>query len=281
MAERKKRKKIYTVILIIIVFAAVLAALFYDSNTRIVVTEYNIEVKNLPQSFDGFKIAQVSDLHEKVFKNDNSELYSKISAEKPDLIAITGDMVDAAGYEDYVIDTVARLSEIAPVYYVTGNHEWAAGDAKGIIDAVYEGGGRPLRNEYVKIYHEDGSLLIAGIDDPNGPYDQKTVSQLSDEITAKEGDVPSVLLAHRNDPDRYQNLSFDVILCGHAHGGVWRLPFLGGLLSTERTLFPKYTAGIADLDCGKLVISRGIGNGNDVPRFLNNPEIPIIILNCP
>ena len=281
MAERKKRKKIYTVILIIIVFAAVLAALFYDSNTRIVVTEYNIEVKNLPQSFNGFKIAQISDLHEKVFKNDNFELYSKISAEKPDLIAITGDMVDAAGYEDYIIDTAARLSEIAPVYYVTGNHEWAAGDTKDIIDAVYEGGGRPLRNEYVKIYHEDGSLLIAGIDDPNGPYDQKTVSQLSDEITAKEGDVPSVLFAHRNDPERYQNLSFDVILCGHAHGGVWRLPFLGGLMSTERTLFPKYTAGIADLDSGKLVISRGIGNGNDVPRFLNNPEIPIIILNCP
>ena len=264
----------------IIIISAVLALLLLlvDSNLRIVYSEHEIEFDNLPENFDGFRIVQLSDLHEKVFGKGNKYLISRVSEANPDLIAITGDMVDRAGENEYVYDLVSELAGIAPVYYVSGNHEWASKVARETFTVVTDAGGTVLRNRYVTLERDGERIVIAGIDDPAGPYDMKTPAELSSEIESNEGDVFSVLLAHRNNPNTYSGLCNDVILCGHAHGGVIRLPFIGGLLGTNRKLFPKYTEGVYDLGGNYMVVSRGLGSGIIIPRFLNNPDISILIL---
>lgn len=273
-----KSKKVLKWTVALAAMILVTAFLIYDSNNRIVCTEYQLECENLPDSFDGFKIVQLSDLHEKVFKNDNNYLISQVSTQDPDIIAITGDLVDEPGLGEYITSLVSELSKIAPVYYVTGNHEWATREIQEVFDAVEAGGGTVLRNEYVVLEKDGQEIVVAGIDDPNGPYDMKTPDELSEEIDDECGDVFKVLLAHRNTPETYADLGFDVTLCGHAHGGVIRLPFVGALLGTNHKLFPEYTDGVYDIGGGYMVVSRGLGSGISIPRFLNNPHIPVIVL---
>lgn len=274
---RKKGKILFRLFGCAIVLAVILAALVYDSNHRIVSEEFELEFEDLPESFDGFRIVQLSDLHEKVFGEGNADLISQVSTLEPDIIAITGDIVDRDDQSGYISSLVTELSKIAPVYYVTGNHEWAVG-AREIISVVEEAGGTALRNEYVVLERDGEEIAIAGIDDPNGPYDMKTPQELEEEVYEAEGDIFTVLLAHRNNYDLYSNMDSDVILCGHAHGGVWRLPFVGGLLSSDHTFFPDYTAGVYEGNGNYIVVSRGLGDGKDIPRFLNNPHIPVIVL---
>ena len=271
-----KKHRIWKAV-VFILLAAVLALLL-DSNIRIVCTEYEMEFKDLPQSFDGFRIVQLSDLHEKTFGKDNDRLLSKVAEAEPDLIAVTGDMVDRTGEDEYITGLISRLAEIAPVYYVSGNHEWASGSARPAFTSVTEAGGTVLRNKYITLERNGEEIFLAGIDDPCGPYDMKQPSELSDEMDEAGGDMFSILLAHRNNQDTYRGLTFNVVLCGHAHGGIIRLPVVGALLGTDRKLFPKYTSGVYDLDGSSMIVSRGLGNGTVIPRFLNNPEIPVIIL---
>lgn len=273
--RRRKRGSAMKVLLLLVIAAAVIT---YDSNSRIVSEEYVIESGKIPEAFDGYRIVQLSDLHQKVFKNDNSKLFFKVSELNPDIIAITGDIVQEPGQQEYVKNTVAALCKIAPVYYVTGNHEWATGEGRSIIAAVTEAGGKVLRGQYDIIERDGEKIVLAGVDDPNGLYDQKTPSELSQEVANGFPDSFSLLLAHRNTPEVYENLCFDVILCGHAHGGIIRLPIIGGLLGTDRTFFPDYEAGKYDLGRNTMIVSRGVGNGIAIPRFLNNPDIPVIVL---
>ena len=272
MAVKRKKRKI------LLILVGVVIALFIDSNTRIVCDKYEIESSSLPEAFDGFRIVQLSDLHGKVFGKDNEKLLRKIAAQKPDIIAVTGDMVDKAGMVSYAEDLVSRLCEIAPVYYVTGNHEWAIKEARDVVAAVERAGGTPLRNKYATVERGGDTIVIAGIDDPNGPYDMMTPQELSDKVDKNAPDTFSVLLAHRNDPFTYLGLTFDAVLCGHAHGGVIRLPVIGGLLGTNHKLFPDFTDGTFSLGSGTLFVSRGLGNANAIPRFLNNPQIAVLEL---
>ena len=276
MGKRKIKKWPFVLLALILAFVGIL----YDSSARIVAEEYVLEFDGLPESFDGFRIVQLSDLHEKVFGEENDYLVSKVSEQQPDIIAITSDMVDEPGLEDYVTDLVSRLSQIAPVYYVTGNHEWATRDTEAIFDAVEEGGGTVLRNEYTILQRDGQEIVLAGIDDPNGPYDMKTPAELAEEIEEDVGDKFSLLLAHRNTPEAYSGLGFDLTLCGHAHGGIVRLPAIGALLGTDHRFFPKHTEGVYEIDGGYMLVSRGLGSGLPIPRFLNNPHMPVIVLKC-
>jgi predicted MPP superfamily phosphohydrolase len=174
---------------------------------------------------------------------------------------------------------VYKLVKIAPVYYVTGNHEWDAGWIKPLLDMLGEAGVTVLRNDYVRLSVGAASIILAGVDDPNGPADMKTPEALVAEIRAKEGDPFIVLLAHRNNYlDRFSALGINLVLCGHAHGGLIRIPFLGGLFGPSVEFFPKYTAGIYTQGDTTMLVSRGIGNGVPIPRFLNNPEVAVAVL---
>lgn len=273
---KPRRKRRYAVLLLLLLFAF----LIYDGNTNIEVTEYELYYDNLPEQFSGFRVAALSDIHAAEFGGDNARLIQAVRDAKPDIIAVTGDLIDDDNQGEIVRMLMTGLVKIAPVYYVTGNHEWSSNGLYELKQILSDCGVIYLSNDYVRLTRGDDSIIIAGIDDPNGRYDQKTPGELITEIRGAEGDLYILLLAHRNEIEDYALLDVDTVLCGHAHGGIIRLPFLGGLIGNDRTLFPKYTEGVYSEGGMDMVVSRGLGNFSFVPRLFNNPHMPIIILNA-
>jgi predicted MPP superfamily phosphohydrolase len=286
MRKTKKRRHIgsrHIGIKIFLLLIVLVGALLYDSNARLAVDDYTLRYADLPKAFDGYRIVQLSDIHTAEFGKDNSTLIGDVAKAKPDIIAVTGDLVTAGDDmgEDIrlVRPLIQSLCKIAPVYYVTGNHEWDSDGLRDLLSMLKDEGVNVLRNGYVKLTLGKSSLVLAGVDDPNGPADMKTPEELVSEIRKAEGDAFIVMLAHRNNLlDRFSRLGVDLVLCGHAHGGIIRLPFIGGLVGPSMEFFPKYTTGVYTEGSTKMVVSRGIGNRTGVPRFLNNPEIPVVIL---
>ena len=273
MSYSKRRRRGFGRILFLFLIVIV-AALFYDSNTRLVTEEYEIESSSLPENFDGLKIVQLSDLHNAEFGENNEKLLRKVAAAEPDLIAVTGDLIDGDRADSYVRELMTGLAAIAPVYYVTGNHEWASGWIQELFDLLKECDVTVLRNEYVLLARGGDTIVLAGADDPNGPYDMFTHSQLVSEIREREGERYILMLYHRNDDlAEWEELGVDAVLCGHAHGGVIRLPFTDGLISPEREWFPDITSGLHEFGETDILISRGLGNRSGTIRFWNNPEI--------
>lgn len=265
---------------ILLLLALLLAAGFADSALRVVTTEYTVESARLPAAFDGFRVVQLSDVHGKEFGPENETLLKKVAAAQPDLIALTGDLADSETDLAVIDRLLAGLSALAPVYYVSGNHEWAAGVLPALAALFDAHGVRWLRNEAVTLTRGTAEITLAGVDDPNGPRDQLTPDALCARIAETRPEDFVLLLAHRNDfREKYPDLAADAVLCGHAHGGVIRLPFVGGLLGTGRELFPADTAGALPSGRYTLIVSRGLGDAL-VPRFCNNPEIVVTVLRC-
>ena len=233
---------------------------------------------------------QLSDLHNREFGQDNAELYKAVENAAPDVIFLTGDLVDeyAAEPVPYARSVGAALSAIAPTYYVTGNHEWAHGNAvvEEIKAALREAGVTVLSNEFVPLERDGDAILIAGIDDPNGYADQKTPDGLAEEIYSAYDDPFWLLLAHRNNlfNGRYCRLGADLTFSGHAHGGIWRLPFTDGLVDTNLHFLPSFTSGFyrcTDEDCegAEVFVSRGLGNSPRWAfRLFNRPQVAVITL---
>lgn len=267
---------------LLILLALLLAGgwFFYDQQNRIQTQVLEYASPRLPAAFDGFRVVQISDLHGKEFGPGNAHLLQKVTELKPDLIAITGDLIDDAA-QFPMIDPLARgLAEIAPTYYVTGNHEWAIREAYTVKALLRECGVTVLSNEFLPLERGGETILLAGIDDPNGPYDQRTPEELARALRETYGDAYVLLLAHRNEyHEIYSRAGFDLTLCGHVHGGLIRLPFTDGLIdNTRRRFFPSYTAGLYSLPGGELMVSRGLGNGGYTFRLFNRPHLPVIIL---
>ena len=251
-----------------------------DQNNRIDAETVNVSLAGLPDSFAGFRIVQLSDLHGKTFGENNTRLLSEIREEKLDLIAITGDLADDPAQFDAMGTLAAELTQIAPTYYVTGNHEWATRAAPALMEILEKQGVHVLRNEYTVLRRGEDRLVIAGIDDPNGPKDQKTPEELTEEIRKAEKDPFIVLLAHRNSGfDTYADCGIPLTLAGHGHGGLIRLPFTDGLIDTDRTLFPQYTNGLYTIDGCSMFVSRGLGNVGRTFRLFNRPHLPVIVLS--
>ena len=173
------------------------------------------------------------------------------------------------------------LCAIAPTYYVTGNHEWAIGGVPELKERLTEHGVTVLSNEALVLERNGDALVLAGIDDPNGYADQKTPQELAAEIYAAYGDPFWLLLAHRNDrfEGEYSLLGADLVISGHGHGGIIRLPFTDGLISTDRTLFPSYTAGLYEKNGSALFVTRGLGNSGPSFRLFNRPEVAVVTLH--
>ena len=247
--------------------------------------EYIFASERVPQSWSGARIVHLSDLHGKEFGNGNQRLLLAVASAQPDLIVITGDIADAQSGLDATPATLEGLVAIAPTYYVTGNHEWGAGFVGELREMLNNVGVHYLRNEFVVLSRGEDALVLAGIEDPNGYADQKPPAQLAAEVCAQQGDAFWLLLAHRNNhfSGEYCLLGADLTLCGHGHGGIWRLPFTDGLISTAMELFPSWTNGFYTCTCGKcenaqVFVSRGLGNSPRIPRINNRPEIAVITL---
>jgi len=271
-----KKRKLPIILLLLL---AALVALTLDSNTRIVVTQYTLSSEKLPESFDGFTVVQLSDIHGSEFGKENHRLIEKTAAAEPDIIAITGDMVDEETDAAVIDSLLGRLVDIAPVYYVSGNHEWGAGRMDEVRELLDRHGVQCLSNEYELISRGDDSIVLAGVEDPNGPYDMIKPIELVDIIEEERGDGFRLLLGHRNYwVEKYPELEVDIIMCGHAHGGIVRLPFTGGVLGAGFEFFPEHVDGAVDSGRYTMIVSRGLGNSIPVPRFLNNPEIVVLKL---
>ena len=285
MAKRKSRPGRRGLRLLLALALVLLAGglFFYDQQNRIQTETITAASDCLPAGFDGYRIVQISDLHGKEFGEDNHILLEKTAELEPDLIAITGDVIDDPDQMG-ILEPLARgLAAIAPTFYVTGNHEWAIREAATVKSLMEEYGVTVLSNEYLKLERGGDTIVLAGIDDPNGPYDQKTPEELSGEIHAALGDPYVLLLAHRNEYYQvYGQCGFDLTLCGHVHGGLIRLPFTDGLVdNTRRRFFPTHTAGLYPLDGGgTLMVSRGLGNGGISFRLFNRPHLPVIVLKA-
>ena len=252
--------------------------LWWD-NHRFVVEETTIAAADLPEEFDGLRIVQLSDNHGMEFGENNEKLLTAVAEAAPDLIFITGDLIDQ--YEQYatVPPLASGLVEIAPTYYVTGNHEWAVRHVKELKELLKDSGVRVLTNDFELWTRGGATLAVAGVDDPNGPADQKTPEEVYEEIDADF----TLLLSHRDTVETYGEWDYDVVFCGHGHGGLIRIPFLDrGLVGHGHRLLPEYSGGLYELGNGNFCyVSRGIGN-NTVPfptvRVFNPPTMDVVTL---
>lgn len=262
---------------------AVFAALFVRwSNTSLETASFSPALRDLPPGFDGCRLVVLGDLHTAYFGEENKALLEAVEAQEPEYIFLVGDLVDAFRDipEGYVRETAAGLAAIAPTYYVTGNHEWAAGNVPELKKTLESQGVTVLSNQFVTLERRGDTAVLAGIDDPNGYADQKSPEALAAEVYAAHGDPFWMLLAHRNDrfPEQYSLLGADLVISGHGHGGLIRLPFTDGLVSTDRTFFPSYTAGLYEENGSTLFVTRGLGNSGPSFRLFNRPEVALVTL---
>ena len=249
-------------------------------------TRTGAEPSGLPPEFDGYTIVQLSDLHGHEYGEGNADLLARVREQKPDLIVITGDLIDREEQLQMIPALAKGLAAAAPTYYVTGNHEWGlgTGTVKELKSLLTQCGVTTLSNQYEILERNGGQIVLAGVDDPNGYADQTTPEELYAQIEREAPGLFTLLLAHRNDCfDRYAAAGYGFVLSGHAHGGIVRLPFVGGMMGTDRQLFPEWTSGLYTLGDSTLFVSRGLGN-NTVPfrgfRIFNRPELAVITLRA-
>ena len=281
MARRHRGHPLRRVLLFLI-FILFCVGFFHWSNHSLQVQRFTFTSPRLPAGFDGCVIVQLSDLHGALFGEDNRDLLKVVAKERPDYIFLTGDLLDQyrATPHSYAVSLGGALADIAPTYFVTGNHEWALPDVPGLKRALEVAGVQVLTNEYTVLARDGDNAVLAGIDDPNGYADQKTPEEVAEEVRAAFADPFWILLAHRNNyfEDAYCRLGADLVISGHGHGGLVRLPFTDGLVSVERTFFPSYTAGFYQAGGADLFVSRGLGNSGRTLRLFNRPQVAVLTL---
>ena len=266
----KKRFRVFLCIVLLIFLPLLIWAI--SENKALELNKIAIESDRIPEAFDGFTIAHVSDLHNAEMGEKNEDLLTMLRESKPDMIAMTGDLLDSRDTDPKVaLDFCAEAVKIAPVYYVTGNHE-ARFDAdfyKSVMQELRDIGVRVMQDEEEILTRDGESISIVG--HQWGDTDQ--IGQLTD------FDGYKILLSHHPEAiDDYAAGGYDLVLSGHAHGGQFRLPWIGGVIAPGQGLFPKYTSGLYQVENTQLVVSRGIGNSLFPLRFNNPPEVILVTL---
>lgn len=265
-------KKNYIKILILILSLLLLIIWISWSNLTVETTYYKISDREIPESFNGYKIAQISDFHNATYGQDNSTLLALLKEEQPDIIVITGDFVDSDHTDiDVAVSLARKAVKIAPCYYVTGNHEGWMGNDYTLLEAQLTNCGVIfLHNRQVTLQKGNDSIGLIGIDDPDFAK-----SQLVDNVV----NGYKILLTHRPENfNTYADYGINLVLCGHAHGGQVRIPFIGGLVAPDQGFFPTYDAGLFTRDNTVMVVSRGIGNSILPLRINNRPELVVLTL---
>ena len=271
-ANAHRRRKHPLILLLVLLLLAMLCL----DNLWMHTADYTLRYPDLPGGFDGLRILQLSDLHGRA--GLTKQLLARAEDVKPDLILVTGDLVDGEGQLEGLEPLLAGLTALAPVYYVTGNHEWALDDTEGFLAQLAGLGVTLLRNRYVTLERNGDRLQLAGLEDPNGYADMKTSAELAAEMQAAGGGF-AILLAHRPEGfPEYADLGFRLVFSGHIHGGMVRLPVLGGVLAPGHVLFPEYDGGLYTLGDSCMVLSRGLAGVNGFPRLFNPLEVSAVTL---
>lgn len=287
MKNRAKNRYARWGFLLVALLAVILWILW--ANTALVCQVISITSDRLPEEFDGYRIAQVSDLHNAEFGRENEVLIQMLNDSRPDMIVLTGDLVDSS-HTDLAIAVrfVEAAVQIAPTYYVTGNHEaWLGKEYEDLEHQLERVGVKVMRGEALYLERKEERILLMGIDDPDFLDDESTlydggaswICQEIEKLQYQEEDY-TILLSHRPELfDTYVACGVDLVFSGHTHGGQFRLPLIGGLVAPGQGLFPKYDSGIYSQDHTHMVVSRGLGNSVIPLRIGNRPEIVVAELH--
>lgn len=257
----------------------------YLENNRLVTTQLTYRSSSVPAAFDGFRVAQVSDLHDKRFGAGQTRLLAALREIQPDCIVTTGDLIDRRRRESGAAwEFVRGAVQIAPLYFVTGNHENWSGKAPAVLRALTQAGVHVLDDRCETIARGGDSIRIAGVSDEtcqtaeNRRDGQDRLPPVLDELM--RGDPRfTILLAHH--PERlatYAQAGVPLVFCGHAHGGQFRLPGIGGLYAPGQGVLPKYTSGMHMARQTAMTVSRGLGNSLFPLRLHNPPELVAVTL---
>ena len=270
---------------VIVICLIVLTVWMVQGNTKLELTEYNVISSKVPEPFVCFEIAQVSDLHNAEFGEGNSDLLALLSEVEPHVIVLTGDLIDSRQTDiEIALDFASKAVQIAPVYYVSGNHEARIPEYAELKMGLTEAGVTVLENQKVQITRDGESITLMGIQDPSFSTDYlfadtESVSRQAITSLQNESDGYTVLLSHRPELfDLYVDTGVDLVFSGHAHGGQFRLPFVGGLVAPNQGLFPKYDAGQFSEENTTMIVCRGVGNSIIPFRINNPPEIVVVEL---
>lgn len=279
-----KRK---TKIIIPIIIAILVLCGFYlhYENTKLQVSNHHITYDKIPDDFDNYKIVQISDFHNTKSKILSNNLIKEIDGQKPNIIVLTGDFIDSGRTDiDTAISFIKRINNIAPIYFVSGNHEASMSNYLELREQLEENQVIILDNKTEVLKIKEAEINLIGINDPRMAH-EKVVSD--SEIVKTELDNAqyddskySILLSHRPELiDTYMERELDLVLAGHAHGGQIRIPFIGGIVAPNQGLFPEYTSGIFVKKHTLMIVSRGIGNSILPFRINNKPELVVITLH--
>lgn len=254
-------------------------------NKALGITEYEIDCSSNPE-LSGFTIVQISDLHNEQFGENQQKLLERIRECNPDMITVTGDLIDCRTPDvDIAMEFIEGAVDIADVYYVPGNHEsWTREEYRKLCERMEEAGVHLMAGNAEVIEYEGTSILCMGINDPDfyavsgALAEAELVRENIRQFEYSEADF-TLLLSHRPEVfEIYAEEQLDLVLTGHAHGGQFRLPFIGGLAAPNQGLFPKYDAGVFSENSTNMIVSRGVGNSIFPLRFNNPPEIVVVEL---
>lgn len=277
-----KKRKILTMIIVFFLF--VFSWTLYQ-NKALGTTIYEIDCSSQPE-LSGFTIVQISDLHNEEFGENQKKLLQKLEKCNPDMIAVTGDFIDCRNPNvDIAMEFIEGAVDIAPVYYVPGNHErWIYEEYQKLCDRMEEAGVHLMADNLEVIEYQGKRILCMGVKDPDfydvdGSYaEAEMIRKDIQQFEYVEEDF-ALLLSHRPELfEIYAEEQLDVVLAGHAHGGQFRLPFIGGLAAPNQGIFPEYDAGMFTKESTHMIVSRGIGNSIIPLRFNNPPEIVVVKL---
>ena len=278
---------------VIIITAAVLAVCLcvwwiYFETTAVKVTEIEIQNERIPKGFEGYKIIQLSDLQNSKFPGFYEKISTLCKQQNPDIIVFTGDLIDRRKYNlQNAREFLEKISGIAPIYYVTGNHEAWCGRYDEVQALLDEFGIKVLSGKVERLIKNGEKINLCGVDDPGfiafgQKYDEMRDREFCENLRAVlKDDGYNILLTHRPEYlEEYGKLGADLVFCGHAHGGQFRLPLIGALFAPHQGTFPKLTEGIHKSGSATEIINRGLGNGKFQFRTFNRPEITAVRLKC-
>lgn len=282
MRKTKTKKRGRKALVVVACLLAVAVGFAFWGTYTFGVTRYTVTSGRLPAALAGYKIAQVSDLHGEEFGKENAKLLAALQAEKPDIIVLTGDLFDPDVIPEALAFT-AQAVNLAPCYYVTGNHEATlVGSYEAAEQTLLAQGVTVLHDEAISLTKNGASLWLLGVDDPTFALadeedEQAYFGSILNRIMPESGYC--ILLSHRPEGmAAYTQAGVDLVLSGHAHGGQIRLPFVGGLYAPHQGVLPPYDCGLYEEGSTVMVVSRGLGNTVPFLRFNNTPEVVIITL---
>jgi len=287
MAKITKRDTKWLIASIIIISLLAIISMFAFNN-NLALSLYSIQTDKINYG-SAIRIVLLADLHATMFGADQQPLLQKIEAQEPDLILLAGDIVVDSIFDTATLLFLAGIRDIAPIYYVTGNHEYWGPNAENfhiIRNTILSYGINILSDSYEQIEINGNSLIIAGVEDRHKvnavpEYDQvESIREAFENIS--DYDYYKILISHRPENlDLFSEQSFDLVVTGHTHGGQFRIPFLlNGLYAPEQGLFPEFVGGLYTYDELKLIISRGLATNHPrLPRIFNPPEVVTIILS--